>query len=72
MSIIILEKSVSQVSKEEEKNILERRDNFYRHILDKREELSVGKITRHVFIEGIHCWVVVMLKKRHVCLEYRL
>jgi hypothetical protein len=33
-----------------------------------RGELSVGKSTNHVVLEGNHYWVVVMLEKRHVCL----
>jgi hypothetical protein len=45
-------------------------NSFYMQIFgQQRGELSVGKITNHVVLEGNHCWVVVMLEKRHVCLQ---
>jgi hypothetical protein len=33
-----------------------------------REELSVGKSTNHVVLEGSHYWVVFMLEMWHVFL----
>jgi hypothetical protein len=43
-------------------------DNFYMQILAARGELSVGKITNHVLLEGNHCLAVFYAGNVVVCL----